>query len=158
YNTNAKVNPPLRTADDVAAIKEGLKDGTIDAIATDHAPHHADEKLVEFDLAANGISGIETSVALTLAMVREGVIDYDHMAELMSVRPAEILGVEGGVIAEGASADITIIDPQVEYTLTKESLISKGKNSLFLGKQMKGAAVYTIIDGRIRLDNGKVVE
>lgn len=152
YDSNTKVNPPLRTKDDVAAIKEGLADGTIDCIVTDHAPHHADEKNVEYDIAANGISGIESSVALTLALVREGVITYDRMAELMSGNPAGLLKVEGGIIAEGKAADITIIDPDAKYVFTKESMISKGKNSPFIGREMQGRAAVTIVGGRIVYD------
>ena len=158
YDTNTKVNPPLRTKEDVAAIKAGLADGTIDAIATDHAPHHEDEKNVEYDIAANGISGIESSLPLSLNLVREGVISLEHMVELLSCTPAEILGVEGGVLKEGAAADITIFDPDAKYTYTKESMISKGKNSPYLGMEMQGKAVYTIVDGKILLDGGKVAE
>lgn len=158
YDTNTKVNPPLRTKEDVAAIKAGLADGTIDAIATDHAPHHEDEKNVEYDIAANGISGIESSLPLSLNLVREGVISLEHMVELLSCTPAEILGVEGGVLKEGAAADITIFDPGAKYTYTKESMISKGKNSPYLDMEMQGKAVYTIVDGKILLDGGKVAE
>ena len=158
YDTHTKVNPPLRTKEDVAAIKAGLADGTIDAIATDHAPHHEDEKNVEYDIAANGISGIESSLPLSLNLVREGVISLEHMVELLSCTPAEILGVEGGVWKEGAAADITIFDPGAKYTYTKESMISKGKNSPYLGMEMQGKAVYTIVDGKILLDGGKVAE
>lgn len=155
YDTNTKVNPPLRTKEDVEAIKKGLADGTIDAIATDHAPHHADEKNVEYDIAANGVSGIESSLPLALKLVREKVISIDKMVELMSCGPAKILGVEGGVLAEGKAADITIIDPEEEYVFTKESMISKGKNSPFIGMKMQGKAVYTMIDGVVKLDSGK---
>ena len=155
YDANTKVNPPLRTKDDVAAIREGLADGTIDCIVTDHAPHHADEKNVEYDIAANGISGIESSVALTLGLVRDGVIGYDRMAELMSVNPAALLGVAGGVIETGKPADITLIAPDEVYTYTKESMISKGKNSPFIGMNMQGRAALTIVGGNVVYDGRK---
>lgn len=155
-NANTKVNPPLRTKDDVAAIREGLADGTIDAIATDHAPHHEDEKNLEYDLAANGISGIETALPLSLALVRNGVISLERIAMLMSALPAQILGVSGGVIKEGAPADITIFDENSEFVLQKEDLISKGKNSPYIGMKMRGKAVYTLVDGRIVLEDGVI--
>lgn len=156
YDTNTKVNPPLRTKEDVEAIKAGLADGTIDCIATDHAPHHADEKNVEYDMAANGISGIETAVPLTLELVRQGVITLERMAELMSCRPAEILGIEGGVIEEGKPADITILDTEKKYVFWKEDMVSKGKNSPFIGMEMQGWAAYTIIGGNVKVENGEL--
>ena len=156
YDTNTKVNPPLRTKEDVEAIKAGLADGTIDCIATDHAPHHADEKNVEYDMAANGISGIETAVPLTLELVRQGVITLERMAELMSCRPAEILGIEGGVIEEGKPADITILDTEKKYVFWKEDMVSKGKNSPFIGMEMQGRAAYTIIGGNVKVENGEL--
>lgn len=115
YNTNAKMNPPLRTEADRKAIQAALTDGTIDAIATDHAPHSKLEKEVEFDLAANGIIGLETSVSLTLALLREGVIDAGRFVELLSVNPARILGVQGGSLAAGVPADVTVIDPELKF-------------------------------------------
>ncbi|MCK5069636.1 MAG: dihydroorotase, partial [Desulfocapsa sp.] len=132
YNTNAKMNPPLRTEEDREAIRKGLQDGTFDAIATDHAPHSVLEKEVEFDQAANGIIGLETSLPLALSLVRDGVIDAMRMVELMSSAPAQILKVAGGTLATGTVADITVIDPEKEFTFTKESILSKGKNSPFL--------------------------
>lgn len=149
YDTNAKMNPPLRTAKDVAAIKEGLKDGTIDAIATDHAPHSILEKELEFDLAANGIIGLETAVPLSLELVRQKIITMAQMVELLTINPARILGVPGGSLAEGADADITVIDPEKEFLYTKEQVVSKSANSPFLNKQLKGKAVLTIVGGRI---------
>jgi len=148
YNTNAKMNPPLRTAKDVAAIKEGLKDGTIDVIATDHAPHSILEKELEFDLAANGIIGLETAVPLSLELVRQKIITMAQMVELLAINPARILGVPGGSLAEGADADITVIDPEKEFIYTKEQVVSKSANSPFLNKQLKGKAVLTIVGGR----------
>ena len=149
YNTNAKMNPPLRAASDVAAMKAGLADGTIDAIATDHAPHHADEKDVEFNLALNGIVGLETSLPLSLKLVTDGVLDLKALVSLMSCNPAKILGLERGTLKPGAVADVTVIDPQKEWQVTAEKLESKSKNSPFLGWQMKGAAAYTIVKGQV---------
>jgi len=150
YDTNAKMNPPLRSEDDRQAILNALKDGTIDAIATDHAPHSVLEKEVEFNEAANGIVGLETALPLTLSLVREGWITERRMVELMSVAPARILGVAGGSLAVGAVADITVIDPEAEYTFTAEESLSKGKNSPFLGWKLKGRAVLTLVGGRIQ--------
>jgi len=149
YNTNAKMNPPLREADDVAAIKEGLKDGTIDAIATDHAPHHLDEKDVEFNEALNGIIGLETSLPLSLKLVEDGVLTINQLIEKMSCKPSNILGLSRGTLAAGSVADITIIDPAAEWTVEKEKLASKSKNSPFLGWKVKGAASATILAGII---------
>ncbi len=152
YNTYAKMNPPLRSEDDRLAIQEGLQDGTIDAIATDHAPHSSVEKKVEFDLAANGIIGLETSVPLTLELVRAGLISETRMVELMSVNPAKILGVSGGSLAEGQIADLTVIDPDVTFTYSKEAVVSNSHNSPFLDRKMQGRAVLTIVDGSVVYD------
>jgi dihydroorotase len=152
YNTNAKMNPPLRTEADRKAILSALTDGTFDAIATDHAPHSQLEKEVEFDLAANGIIGLETSVSLTLALVREGVIDAKRFVELLSVNPARILGVQGGSLAAGEPADVTVIDPELKFDYREESVVSKSKNSPFFGWPMKGRAVLTMFGGRVTFD------
>jgi dihydroorotase len=149
YNTNAKMNPPLRSAADVAAMKAGLADGTIDAIATDHAPHHPDEKDVEFNLALNGIVGLETSLPLSLRLVEEGCLDLKGLVSLMSCNPAKILGLERGTLKPGAVADVTIIDPQKKWQVSAEKLESKSKNTPFLGWKMKGAAAYTIVKGQV---------
>jgi dihydroorotase len=149
YNTNAKMNPPLRTAADVAAMKEGLADGTIDAIATDHAPHHLDEKDVEFNLAMNGIVGLETSLPLSLKLVGEGVLDLQGLVAVMSCNPAKILGIDRGTLKPGAVADITVIDLEKRWEVTAEKLESKSKNSPFLGWEMKGVAAYTIVKGQV---------
>lgn len=150
YNTNAKMNPPLRSEKHRQAIRSALQDGTLDAIATDHAPHSVLEKDVEFNLAANGIVGLETSLPLGLALVREGVVSAGRLVELMSVAPAGILGVPGGTLAVGASADITVIDPERRHTFTAESSCSKGKNSPFLGWELQGKAVLTLVSGEVR--------
>ena len=149
YNTNAKMNPPLRGAADVAAMKAGLADGTIDAIATDHAPHHPDEKDVEFNLALNGIVGLETSLPLSLRLVEEGCLDLKALVSLMSCNPAKILGLDRGTLKPGAVADVTVIDPNRQWQVCAEKLESKSKNSPFLGCQMKGAAAYTIVKGQV---------
>lgn len=149
YNTNAKMNPPLREAEDVAAIKEGLRDGTIDCIATDHAPHHLDEKDVEFNVAMNGIIGLETSLPLSLKLVADGIITINQMVEKMTVNPAKILGICRGGLKPGATADITVIDPSKLWTVTEENLASKSKNSPFLGWKVQGASAYTILEGKV---------
>jgi len=152
YNTNAKMNPPLRSESDRQAIRQGLADGTFDAVATDHAPHSALEKEVEFDLAANGIIGLETSLPLSLALVRDGVISEQRLVELLSVNPARILKVAGGSLAPGQPADVTVIDPELEFDYTLESVVSKSRNSPFLGWKMKGRAVMTMVGGRVMFD------
>jgi dihydroorotase len=149
YNTNAKMNPPLRTSDDVAAIKAGLADGTIDAIATDHAPHHSDEKDVEFALASNGIIGLETALPLSLTLVQEKALNLQALISKLSLNPARILGLNRGTLEAGAIADLTIIDPEREWTVDAAKLASKSKNSPFLGTTMKGQAAYTIVSGKI---------
>jgi dihydroorotase len=149
YNTNAKMNPPLRSEKDRQAIRQGLTDGTFDAIATDHAPHSILEKEVEFDRAMNGIIGLETSLPLSLALVREGVITEQQLVELLSLKPARILGVEGGNLSIGARADITVINPDLNFTYTEEQVVSKSKNSPFLGEKLQGRAVCTIMGGRV---------
>ena len=159
YNTNAKVNPPLRTEDDVDAVIAGLKDGTIDIIATDHAPHHRDDKEVEFDLAANGISGFETAFALGVTnLVLPGYLTIEELVRKMAVRPAEILGIKGGTIEKGAPADIVIADPSAAVEITAGTMVSKGKNSPFLGLPLKGKILYTIVDGKFVVSNGRLSE
>jgi dihydroorotase len=149
YNTNAKMNPPLRAEEDRLAIREGLADGTIDAIATDHAPHHLDEKDIEFNLAMNGIIGLETSLPLSLALVADGVLTLPALVEKMSCAPARILGLDRGTLKPGVVADITVIDPEREWTVEEEKLASKSKNSPFLGWNLKGRAAYTILAGKV---------
>ncbi len=149
YDSNAKMNPPLRSAEDREAIRAGLADGVIDAIATDHAPHHQDEKDVEFVLASNGIIGLETSLPLSLSLVEDKVFDLGDLIARMTVNPARILGIDRGTLKQGAVADITIIDPDSRWTVEADKLASKSKNSPFLGKEMKGRAAYTIVGGKI---------
>ena len=149
YRTEAKMNPPLRRSEDVEAIKQGLKEGVIDAIATDHAPHSPLEKDVEFEQAAFGIIGLETAVPLTLALVEQGVFDWVEAVRKLSLNPARLLGVEGGCLEEGAAADLTVIDPTVEYMLSAKDLRSRSRNSPFLGVPLKGWAELTLVGGRI---------
>jgi len=149
YNTLAKVNPPLRTPQDVAAIIEGLSDGTIDAIATDHAPHSVLEKEVEFDKASPGMVGLELAVPLALTLVRNGALSMPEAIRKMSLNPCRILDIEGGAIEVNKKADICIIDPTVEWEVTPEELYSKGKNTPFLGRVLKGRNMVTIIGGEV---------
>ena len=149
YNTNAKMNPPLREADDLAAVKEGLKDGTIDTIATDHAPHHLDEKDVEFNVAMNGIIGLETSLPLSLELVTDGIVTINQLIDKMSCIPSNILGLHRGTLKVGAVADITLIDPKYEWVIEADKLASKSKNSPWLGKKMTGGAAVTVVDGKV---------
>ena len=149
YNTNAKMNPPLREVADVASIKQGLKDGTIDCIATDHAPHHLDEKDLEFNEAMNGIIGLETSLPLSLGLVREGVLTLQQLIEKMSCNPSKILGVNRGSLKAGSVADITVINPDQVWTVAAEQLASKSKNSPWLGETMTGAAAATVVAGKV---------
>jgi dihydroorotase len=149
YNTHAKMNPPLRSEADRQAIREGLADGTLDAIATDHAPHSALEKEVEFDRALNGIIGLETALPLSLQLVADGVLELNALIERMSAAPARIMGLECG-LRSGRAADLTLIDPAKAWVVTPEDRKSKSKNTPFDGRQLKGKAVMTIVDGRIR--------
>jgi dihydroorotase len=152
YNTNFKVNPPLRSADDLKAIKEGLADGTIDAIATDHAPHARTDKELEFEYAASGISGLETSLSLSLCLVRDGVLTLPQLIGKMSLNPSRILHLSKGTLKIGADADITVIDPQFKWTADVKTFHSKGKNSPFDGWKMQGKTVLTIVGGEIKYD------
>jgi dihydroorotase len=149
YDGNAKINPPLRPKDDRDAVRAALADGTIDAIATDHAPHHRDEKEVEFENAAFGIVGLETALPLALRLVDEGILSAADLIRRLSVAPATILGVPGGDLRTGAPADVVVIDPSVEWRVEAAALRSKSKNSPFLGWTMKGRAVVTIVGGRV---------
>ncbi len=149
FDTNAKVNPPLRGKDDVEAIKEGLRNNTIDIIATDHAPHEGTSKDVEFDLATFGISGIETAFALSLALVREGVITLPELLGKFTVNPARFLKLPYGQIATGKVADLIIFNPDAEWKVDRGSFLSKGKNSPFHGWRLKGKNLLTVVDGKI---------
>jgi len=149
YDPMAKMNPPLRTADDVAAIKQGLKDGTIDVIATDHAPHGMDEKSGEFDNVPFGIVGLETALGLTLKLVDEGAITLAEAIRKLTLDPATVLKIEKGTLSTGADADITIIDPNVAWTVDPSQFKSRSRNTPFNGWKLKGRAVQTIVGGRL---------
>ncbi len=147
YNTNAKMNPPLRSEKDREAVRQGLADGTLDAIATDHAPHDTLEKEVEFDRAANGVIGLESALALSLQLVRDAVLPIDALVDRMALAPARILGLERGV-RKGLTADLTLIDPEREFILEPDALKSKSRNTPFAGWKLQGRAVMTFVDGR----------
>jgi dihydroorotase len=149
YDTNTKMNPPLRSAEDRDAMIAGLADGSIDVIATDHAPHHYDEKNVEFDKAPFGIVGLETAVALTFdRLVHAGHITLPRMVELLSTNPARVLRLPGGTLAEGAPADITILAPDLATTVDPATMRSKGRNTPFGGWTLRGGVAATIVGGR----------
>lgn len=148
-DANYKMNPPLRTKEDVEALREGLKEGVMDVISTDHAPHSAEEKRQPIEKAPFGIVGLETSVALTMTeLVDTGILTPMQMAEKMSYNPAKILGIDRGSLAEGKIADVTVIDPAAEYRIDASEFVSKGKNTPFDGRNVKGRVVATICGGK----------
>jgi len=149
YNTNAKVNPPLRTDRDVEAVREGLCDGTIDAIATDHAPHHSDEKLMEFDLAPFGISGLETSIGLSMKLVKDGLLTLDELVRKTALAPAMIMGIGKGTLKPGADADLVVLETGGEYRVDAASFDSKGKNTPFDGWVLGTRPFVTISQGKM---------
>jgi dihydroorotase len=152
YDTNAKVNPPLRTEEDVAALIKGLKDGTIDAIATDHAPHTSMDKMCEFGLAAFGISGLETALACLMSLVHDGQLDLKTLISKLTFEPARIIGTrygELGTLKPGCQADVTLFDPNKEWIVDSRDFVSKGKNTPFDGCQFKGKVITTIVAGRV---------
>jgi dihydroorotase len=149
FNTNAKMNPPLRSRKDVEAVKAGLKDGTIDVIATDHAPHAAFEKEREFDYAPFGIVGLETAWGLALVLVEEGVLTVEQVVAALTVQPARAFGLAKGTLAVGADADVTIVDPEAPWVVDPEKFKSKGRNTPFAGWKLKGRVVSTLVGGRV---------
>ncbi|GJM17252.1 MAG: dihydroorotase [Thermodesulfobacteriota bacterium] len=149
YDTNAKMNPPLRGKKDREAVIEGLKDGTLDAIATDHAPHSEDEKKVEFDLAPFGIVGLETALPLSLKLVEDGALTINQMISKLTNSPSDVLNLGKGTLKIGENADVVIFDPEQEITIDRESFHSKSKNSPFDGWKLKGKVNYTIVNGEI---------
>jgi dihydroorotase len=153
YNTNAKMNPPLREARDVEALKGALKDGTIDVIATDHAPHHYDAKEREFDDAPNGILGLETAFGLAVTeLVKPGILSLPDLLYRMSTRAAQVFRLPGGTLAVGAPADVTILDPEVEWSVSPDEFFSKSRNTPFSGRRLHGRAELTIVRGRVVFD------
>lgn len=149
YNTNARMNPPLREMEDIEALREGLRDGTIDCIATDHAPQSSIEKDVEFDRAENGVVGLETALPLVLRLVGEGILSLSDMIARLTINPARVLGLDKGRLKVGGDADITIIDLNREWVVDPNQFKSKGRNTPFEGWKMKGKVVKTIVGGRV---------
>jgi dihydroorotase len=150
YDTNAKMNPPLRTADDVAALQAAVRDGTIDVIATDHAPHHYDEKEREFADAPNGIVGLETALAVNITwLVRPGILDVSLLIERMSCAPARIFRLRGGTLRKGGAADVTVFDPEAEWKVDATRFRTKGRNTPYNGMALTGRVHYTLVDGRV---------
>ena len=159
YNTNLKMNPPLRSKADNAALIEGIKDGTIDCIVTDHAPHADHEKAREFELAPFGMTGLETSLGVILTyLVDPGLITYNELVELMAIKPREILRLDQVILKQGSVADITIFDPEVTWTVQSDDMYSKSHNSGFLGYTLKGRATDVFVGGTVTCKDGVVVE
>lgn len=155
YNTYAKVNPPLMTPDDVKAIINGLKDGTIDAISTDHAPHKEEKKNVEFAVAASGMVGFETALSLSITNLSKD-LSIKEIIEKLTINPAKILGIPKGELQVGADADIVIIDPNEQYEIDTKKFSSRSKNSPFNGAKVKGRVIHTIVSGKIVVQNSKL--
>jgi dihydroorotase len=149
YDTSFKMNPPLRSSEDVQAIRQGLADGTIDCIATDHAPHSAVEKDLEYDQAANGIVGLETAFAVCLSLVRERVIDARRLVEAFTVGAARAFGLPGGTLSPGAAADLAVLDPTLEWRCDPARFYSKSRNSPWKGATLTGRCTHTFVDGRL---------
>lgn len=158
YDPDTKVNPPLRSREHVQALWEGLQDGTIDCIATDHAPHHQESKDCEYNLAANGISGLETAVAVIMdRLVHRGTIDISRMVDLFSTGPARIMGLESGTLSPGRPADITVIDPLLSKRVDIAKFYSKGRNTPFKGLELQGWPCLTMVNGLIAAKDGIIV-
>jgi dihydroorotase len=156
YDTNKKMNPPLRCESDVAAIREGLRDGTIDVIASDHAPHTENEKAVEFDRAEFGVTGLETELSAGITrLIQPGILTWSEWVRKVSLNPARILGIPGGTLGIGKPADLVIIDAGKEWAVTKEGFVSKSKNSAFLGARLRGVVEYTVCGGEVVYKNKK---
>ncbi|MFQ5354355.1 MAG: dihydroorotase [Thermodesulfobacteriota bacterium] len=149
YDTNFKMSPPLRSADDVAAVREGLKDGTLDCVATDHAPHSSIEKDLEWCAAANGVIGLETAFSALYGLVEEGVFTLNEVVAFMTVKPALALGLEAGRLSEGSPADLALIDLKKTWRPGRDTLKSRSLNSPFLGTEMKARVIKTIVNGRV---------
>jgi dihydroorotase len=158
YRTEAKMNPPLRRQRDVEAIREGLADGTIDAIATDHAPHGALDKGGEFEKSINGVVGLETALTLTLELVRAGVLPAARAVELLSSGPAGIFDLPGGTLAPGKPADVAVVDPDLEWKVDAQAFNSKSRNTPFHGRSVRGKVTHTLVGGRVVFQAGRVQE
>jgi len=156
YNSDAKMSPPLRTEADRLAVIEGLRDGTIAVIATDHAPHHEDDKRCGLSCAAFGIVGLETMLPISLKLVSAGVVSMSDMIAKMTCNPAQLLNLKAGTLSEGAEADVTIFDPKARWTVDRERLVSKGKNTPWHGKEMFGQVTHTLKAGRVVFAEGEV--
>ena len=150
YDTNAKMNPPLRTAEDVEALQQAVRDGTIDCVATDHAPHHYDEKEREFADAPNGIVGLETALAVLVTwLVEPGILTYAQLVDRMACAPARIFNLPGGTLRAGSVGDVTVFDPTRAWTVDPKGFRSKGRNTPYAGRTLRGRAVCTVVDGRV---------
>lgn len=159
YDTNTKVNPPLRGKEDVEAVKKGLADGTIDVIATDHAPHASEEKDREYNYAPFGMVGLETAVGLAFGqLVTPGILSVEALVEKMSCNPARILGLNKGRLSPGADADITVVDPEMKEIIDVKKFVSKGKNSPFNGWELVGLPVLTVVGGKIVMRNRELIQ
>jgi dihydroorotase len=150
YDTHCKMAPPLRSEADREAVMSALSDGTIDLIATDHAPHAVNEKITEFDHAANGILGLETTVPVTLEMVHDDRMSVMRWIDSLTIAPAKLLKLEEGRLKVGLPADVTVVDPDVRWTITKEDLYSKSQNSPFVGREYRGRVTHTFVGGTLR--------
>jgi dihydroorotase len=149
FDTNMKMNPPLRGKEDLAAIEQGLKNKTIDAIASDHAPHTENEKDIEFERAEFGVIGLETELAAAITeLVGDNLLNWNKLVEKMALNPSRILGINKGTLSAGADADILVVDPEKEWIVKKETLLSKSKNSSFIGRKLKGCVEYTLCQGK----------
>lgn len=158
YDTDTKVFPPLRSSEDVAELIKAINDGTIDCIATDHAPHHFESKDCEYDLAAFGISGLETAIPVVMSLVNNGELSIEQMVSLFTYKAAQIVGIDKGNLSIGSSADITIIDPDLEKEVEVKNFYSKGKNTPFKGQIFKGWPVLTLVNGKVIASNGEILE
>ncbi len=155
FDSHAKMNPPLRTKQDVQAIREGLRDGTIDVIATDHAPHAIQEKEQEFAAAPFGVVGLETALPLTLALVEEGVLSLERAIAALTTEPARVVGLKKGTLAPGADADVVVVDPEAQWVVEPARFRSKGRNTPFAGWKVKGQVALTILNGTIVFQAGR---
>jgi len=156
FNTDAKMNPPLRTEEDRQAVIEGLRDGTIEIIATDHAPHHEDDKRCGLSCAAFGIVGLETMLPVSLGLVRDGVLSLPDLLAKVTSNPAKLLNLDTGTLSEGASADVCIFDPEATWRLDRNKLFSKSKNTPWHGREITGKVTHTIRGGRIVFEHGTI--